>query len=58
VLRIPLRHHSAWEEQEWKRRKREREDNASCEEDEIRKEARGSASFSFHGAQVFKSKNY
>jgi len=32
----PLRHHCAWEEQEWKTRKREREDNTLCE-DKIRK---------------------
>jgi len=37
----PLRHYCAWEEQEWKTRKWEREDNTLCEEGEIQKEARG-----------------
>jgi len=38
---MPLRNHGAWEEQEWKTRKREREENTLREEGEIRKEARG-----------------
>jgi len=36
VLRIPLRHHCTWEEQE-----NGKEENTLCEEDKIQKEARG-----------------
>jgi len=41
VLRFTLHRHSAREEQEWKARKRVKEDNTLCEEGEIGKEASG-----------------